>query len=275
VRKSLNDIDTLNAKVEAKARQLADQSKLSGDELSPEVSVLLKTGDFAVYKDRFTLLPVLFSLCGFLMVAINAYNPLLIAVSFVCSFLWYDIYSGILHVVLDNPRFIAVPLLGPPCLEFQWHHHIPLDLTSKSFLQVCGDLNVVVTIVAMIFLYFYLYHQFDTPLVVTLLGFKILMAYYGQFCHRMAHTPKHLRSALVCLLQDSSLMISSKDHLKHHHDHSTNYCIGSGICNPVVSYLHDHVTSNRWIWLGTFLLSSIGDVFVLNACLSPILPFSD
>jgi hypothetical protein len=66
-------------------------------------------------------------------------------VAFVClsafMYLWYDFYSGVLHVVLDHPRHIAFPILGQPCLEFQWHHHIPRDIASKPFIQSCGDLT--------------------------------------------------------------------------------------------------------------------------------------
>lgn len=272
MRNSLNsDVEILNTKVEIMAKKLAEQAKQTGQVLSPEVAMLLASGNFAVYKDRWTIIPVFYTLCGLAMVLMNINRPLLIASTCIVSFLWYDAYSGILHVVLDNPSFLSLPLLGPPCLEFQWHHNIPRDLTSKSFLQVCGDLNVVVSIIAIIFLYFYVYHKFDTPLVVALLGFKILNAYYGQFCHQQAHTPKHLRSSAVCILQSLFLMVSASSHLKHHHNHSTNYCIGSGLCNPIITFIHDQVTSNKWIWLGAFLVSSVADVFVLNLCLSPFL----
>ena len=58
-------------------------------------------------------------------------------------FFWYDFLSGVLHMVLDNPEFINFPIIDDSCLEFQWHHRIPTDIISKSFLQVCGDLNMI------------------------------------------------------------------------------------------------------------------------------------
>lgn len=39
-------------------------------------------------------------------------------------FFMYDIYSGVLHVVLDCQDNLNLPLIGQACLEFQWHHHI-------------------------------------------------------------------------------------------------------------------------------------------------------
>ena len=62
------------------------------------------------------------------------------------SYFWYDLYSGILHVVLDEPANISLPFIGQPCLEFQWHHFIPSDIAREHFLDVAGDLNIAVSI---------------------------------------------------------------------------------------------------------------------------------
>merc|ERR1719376_1154381 len=62
------------------------------------------------------------------------------------SYFWYDLYSGILHVVLDEPANISLPLIGQPCLEFQWHHFIPSDIAREHFLDVAGDLNIAISI---------------------------------------------------------------------------------------------------------------------------------
>ncbi len=47
-----------------------------------------------------------------------------------------DFYGAVLHVVLDHPPFIQMPVIGPGCLEFQWHHAIPNDIVSKPYVQV-------------------------------------------------------------------------------------------------------------------------------------------
>ena len=45
------------------------------------------------------------------------------------AFLYVDILSGFLHVVLDNPAFATWPLIGPGAVGFQRHHHHPMGIT--------------------------------------------------------------------------------------------------------------------------------------------------
>merc|ERR1719499_1492994 len=54
-----------------------------------------------------------------------------------------DLYSGVMHIVLDHTDTIKyrLPSMWIPALEFQWHHEIPKDITWKPFANVCGDLN--------------------------------------------------------------------------------------------------------------------------------------
>jgi palmitoyl-[glycerolipid] 3-(E)-desaturase len=173
-------------------------------------------------------------------------------------------------VVLDNPDFIHITLLGPPCLEFQWHHHIPKDLASKSFSQTCGDLNVVVFILCTIYLV--LFH-IRSSVGLCLVGFKLLMAYFGQYCHCMAHTQPSDRPFWVKFLQDNGVMISPVDHNVHHQTYDKNFCIGSGLCNPVITALQ-HITENKWVWLVAFLLCSSMDVPVFNYLLTSFANFN-
>ena len=67
------------------------------------------------------------------------------------SYLGYDLYSGILHVMMDHPDNISMPILGQACLEFQWHHTIPSDIVRKDFIYVCGDINMAVVILVPIY----------------------------------------------------------------------------------------------------------------------------
>ena len=86
------------------------------------------------------------------------------------------------------------------------------------------------------------------------------MAYFGQYCHQQSHMPAHRRPALVNVLQDWGLMISSKEHLKHHHNYDCNFCIGSGMCNPILRFVLENVTSNKYVLLVFFLISLLLDV---------------
>merc|ERR1711871_379006 len=41
------------------------------------------------------------------------------------SVVYIDMFSGLLHIVLDNPKVVTWALLGPQCESFQTHHHSP------------------------------------------------------------------------------------------------------------------------------------------------------
>jgi len=138
------------------------------------------------------------------------------------------------------------------------------DLTTKSFLEVCGDLNVVVTILVLIYFCPHVLFSYRTPMAVCLVSCKLLMSYFGQLCHCMSHMPDKLRPDWVVALQNAGLMISTKEHMQHHKTYDDNYCIGTGICNPIIRFLLNNVTKNKWAWLTVFCVSLICDVPVAN-----------
>lgn len=138
------------------------------------------------------------------------------------------------------------------------------DLTTKSFLEVCGDLNVVISILFVVYLVPNVGFSFRSPMALCLVGCKLLMAYFGQLCHCMSHTPPHLRPDWVTQLQNMGIMISAKEHNVHHKTYDDNFCVGSGICNPLIRFGRKYLTTNQWAWLGLFLVTLIADVPVFN-----------
>ena len=62
---------------------------------------------------------------------------------FVWMFFYIDFYGGVLHHVLDEPANLELPIIGTACLEFQWHHIIPHDISSEPWFDVIGALNVL------------------------------------------------------------------------------------------------------------------------------------
>lgn len=126
------EIDRLNAIVRAKTSEFVAESAKTGKALSPEVRSVLEHPNDDVYKDRWVFMPVFFTTVSICLVlfgsSVNAglQNPVTILTCFVFEFFWYDIFSGILHITLDNPEFIGFPILHEPCLEFQWRKFPPL-----------------------------------------------------------------------------------------------------------------------------------------------------
>ena len=55
---------------------------------------------------------------------------------------YVDVLSGLLHIVLDNPSFTTLPLLGAGAIGFQRHHHHPAGITIHhlaNFLQAVSN----------------------------------------------------------------------------------------------------------------------------------------
>jgi hypothetical protein len=172
-------IRRLNALVDEKVAQFVEDAKRTGEPLPVEVTAVL-SGD-VVYKDRIIWVPLFYMFLAAVILAAHVpSHPLTIAAAAVVSFFWYDVFSGILHKSLDDPDFIALPVLREPCLEFQWHHHIPHDLASKPFLQVCGDLNLVMTVLFVAYVCPGVGFCYRSPTALCLVASKILMAYFGQ-----------------------------------------------------------------------------------------------
>ena len=213
-----------------------------------------------VYKRRWIALPLTFGLLSMLTLLFHLWTaPVTCLVSMLVMFFYYDLLSGILHVVLDEPSFISLPLIGEGCLEFQWHHHLPDDIYSKSFLEVCGDLNLVLSIILVKDL---LLFKGVNPTALCLCAAKVLMAYFGQLCHCMCHAPRHCRPAWVTTLQELGLMLHPREHATHHAKYDDNFCIGSGMFNPFVKSLLP--MGGKWTWLGVFIALMVFDVHVMN-----------
>mmetsp|Transcript_16769 Transcript_16769/g.21767 ORF Transcript_16769/g.21767 Transcript_16769/m.21767 type:complete len:278 (+) Transcript_16769:82-915(+) len=269
-KKEIHDIDKLNNIVRTKVKKyVADAKENNTSKFSPEIEAVL-SGEVIVYQKRLTWIPIFWSLFALFLLYTQFEKPTYILFAGFVMFIWYDFFSGLLHIVLDNPDFIGMILLGPPCLEFQWHHHIPKDLASKSFLQTCGDLNVVVGILCGIYLGAF---QIRNPIGICLVAFKLIMAYFGQYCHCMAHTNAPDRPKWVHTFQSFGLMISPADHGIHHQTYDDNFCIGSGLCNPLITWLLKNVTTNKWFWLISFLLGASLDVPVFNHILTKYVGF--
>jgi len=256
-------IDLLNERVVKITAKEIQKAKDAGRKLAPEFvhaqrKMTILTAGAPVYQLRSAVLVYTYAIGTALLILKGAtmVHPLTTLLCLVTTFLGYDFYSGVLHVVLDHPNNIALPVLGQPCLEFQWHHAIPDDLVRKDFVDVCGDLNVVVMILAAINLYLL---DLDSGVAMIIGGLKLWMAYFGQFSHKSAHAFGQARGGVATWLQNYGFMISAKDHMAHHKaPYDVDFCL-IGICNPVIDALRS-LTTNNTVWLSLFFVWSIFDL---------------
>lgn len=256
-------IDLLNERVVKITQKAVKEAKDAGKPLGPEfvhaqMKMTTLTAGAPVYQLRSAVLVYMYAIGTALLIMKGAsmLHPITTLLCLLTMFVGYDFYSGILHVVLDHPDNIALPVLGQPCLEFQWHHAIPDDIVRKDFVDVCGDLNVVVLILAAINLYLL---DLNSGVAMVIGGLKLWMAYYGQFSHKSAHAFGTARDVVANWMQKNGLMISPKDHMAHHKPpHDIDFCL-IGLCNPIIDGMRA-VTTNNVAWLSLFFVWSIFDL---------------
>lgn len=225
---------------------------------------------YPIYQSRWAFPVYLYAAISLASIAngLLAYGPAVSLLSMVLMFFTYDVYSGVLHVVFDAPNNIALPIMGQPCLEFQWHHHIPRDLVRKNFIDCLGDLNMVGLIT---FLgYLLLSDVSSNTLLQQLLGMKLLMGYFGQYAHKSAHDVNG-RSAVARFLQSAGWMASVAQHKSHHMPpHDTDFCL-IGVMDPVIT-LARSITTNETVWLIVFTAWSVFDLVIMEQVVRATLP---
>ena len=157
-------------------------------------------------------------------------------------------------------RSLAFPL-------FRWHHAIPQDIVSKSFIEVCGDLNLVVL------LHFVwnavIFGGISNSSANAMLGSKLAIAYLGQWAHRMAHTSEAKRPQWVKFAQNNGLLVSPALHKEHHTTYEDGFPILSGVTAPLIGFLNKNIPDRR-VWLAAFVVLSITDVWALNKVMNAV-----
>jgi len=206
---------------------------------------------------------------GLIAHGFNEFGPVCSFVCFLATYIIYDCYSGVLHVFFDDTRNLWLPFIGQGCLEFQWHHHIPDDIVRKGYIQACGDLNFVVTVMCGIHIGI-TGNMGRDPLVLGLVGWKILAAYFGQFSHRCAHMGLSQRGPFITKLQKTGIMTSFAEHNVHHRPpHDSNFCL-LGPCNNFVQFLTRAIPDYR-LWRVLFFVWSIFDIPLVAAALGVVM----
>lgn len=273
-------IQSLNAEVERKTKAAVLLAKKTGTPLPLTFRASLRPltwggvgagmSGYPVYQKRPLAATVVHFLMAtyFIVTGAMAAGAWVTAASVVLMFVVYDLFSGVLHVVLDEPANIDLPIIGQPALEFQWHHLIPSDIVRKDFADTVGDLHVVIPCLVGFNMWVCKdLASYQTSMM--LMGLKVYMAYFGQYSHRAAHNRN--TGPTTKLLQQIGVIISVKDHKAHHTPpHDQDFCL-IGICNPVIALMR-RVCVNRYAWLGLFGGMSVLSVRFLTLAMQSVVP---
>ena len=238
-------------------RKRIAKATTDGETLPPEMAWVAEH-DHQVYQRRFE--PMVWA-----VLALSAYGILqteqllsLLAV-FAFLYLYIDFYSGVLHVVLDNPRFVRLPLIGVPCVEFQWHHTLPYDISTRKLFDVWGDLNALLLIKSL-----FLFGICGvTPTTLMVAGVGYAWGYANQVSHRLAHTAPRHRPRFAVWLQKHHLLMEPSAHHVHHNDHTKSFPVLSGHSRRLIQRMLQ-VVPNGWAWLALFVLLTAFDLVVVS-----------
>lgn len=254
-------IDYLNGKV-GRMAEAALRAHEQGKKLELWMKIVLEEGE-EVYEYRpKVLLGCYFAIAGFHMVCSASHLSWLdMAVMTVARYIVMDLYSGILHIVLDSEEFLSwrIPGFWKAALEFHWHHEIPQDLSSKPFVEVVGDLIGVITAFTLSAHLIYGSMGLLTHHYCFGLGINFLLAIWLQLGHRMSHTRPADRPTWVKVVQKLQILLPPSDHQKHHQTYDRNFCICHGHCNGLLNWVTQNVVGIEHIkfWFAMWLLMTI------------------
>lgn len=167
-------------------------------------------------KSLFTFLAV----CGVLLaIYLGAITDILFREKLVSNvlllvgaFLWTDMASGLLHIVLDNPVNNALPVVGPEAAAFQGHHFDPSAVARGHILDFVREHHILVAVVVLPTLFL---HPSSRRLRIFM--FHFWWSSHLMMCaHRWSHThPKYIPT-LAAWGQKWGLLMSIAHHSAHH-----------------------------------------------------------
>ena len=256
----MSSIELLNAEVIRKMKLDTMVPALAGDAKAAKIilEATKASPELPIYQHRSRLIIAVYiaiALRGLLM----APSVIFCLTAMVLMVVLVEFYGGVLHIVLDNPDYINLPLIGRGCLEFQWHHLIRQDIATKPFLDVCGDLNVLMfTHLCVLGLTL----GFTDPEAQFVWACLVFLAYWGQFSHRQAHMPGTNTPSWISWAQAHGLLLAPPRHRRHHESYDCEYPILSGFAAPLLEALDPAFRALRHAWLVTFVCYSLGLVWI-------------
>lgn len=155
-----------------------------------------------------------------------------------------DLVAGIVHFGLDNYKALdplARIVLGSGFVDqYQSHHARPLDLATQGFWATNSD-GLFATSMLLMLVYaraitsWDLQDEFYLSLLWFFIVYCIFTAFSNQF-HKWSHQPHP--NFVVKTLQNWGIIISKKEHHRHHTNNKVAYCVTTGIWNSLLEKIN-------------------------------------
>ena len=145
-----------------------------------------------------------------------------------------DFVSGIVHWTADTWGRETLPVIGRRLLRpFRVHHVNPDDFTRRGFLDVNGDVAIIVVFLLLPALFLPLDQQWGRLTEVFLFSFCLVGLPTNQV-HQWAHMRRP--PSLAGVLQRTGIILGRAEHSRHHvAPYAQHYCIATGWCNRVLT----------------------------------------
>jgi hypothetical protein len=166
-----------------------------------------------------------------------------------------DLISGLLHVVLDNPRSLDLAPIRGLAQGFQRHHQNPSNIYEMPLYQHLYVMHMPLTFLFLAVLPFQ-----QAGMYVVFLS-MVTALHVMQMAHLWSHLPPERVPAVVRVLQMGRVLLRKQQHDLHHvAPYAKDFCIMTGICNrPLNATVALLGPTTHW-WLAIFL----------GSCLSPL-----
>lgn len=145
-------------------------------------------------------------------------------------------------------RAVAMSKISPlekVVFDFKTHHLSPGALARRSFLRLAAPMVAfigfpVALLCALLFAF-----DLANPTALLLATLVSLLLSVAQYAHSCSHRKEN--GAVVTFLQHTGIFISREKHDTHHQDLGVDFCILSGIANPLVNRIFNFFRRHGWV----------------------------
>ncbi|KAG0618402.1 hypothetical protein M758_4G061000 [Ceratodon purpureus] len=160
------------------------------------------------------------------------------------SWVLSDLGTGFYHWGVDNYGDASTPFFGSQIDAFQGHHQRPWTITKREF---ANNIHAIARPAGMFLTPFLLLPSH--PFGDSFLGFFLGMVIMSQQTHALSHFKKSQLPPFIIALQDNGVLLGRKMHGTHHKPpYDVNYCIVSGLWNPLLDRLQIFPRMERFIY---------------------------
>ncbi len=176
---------------------------------------------------------------------------------FAFALLVTDLISGLLHVVLDNPRSLKLGPIRGLAEGFQRHHESPAKIYEMPLYQHLYVMHMPLTLLFVAILPFH-----NAGMYVVFLSLVVGL-HLMQLAHLWAHLPAERVPAPVRVLQNARVLLQKPQHDLHHTPpFNKDFCIMTGICNRPLNAVVSVIGPTTHFWLAIFVVVALAPMLV-------------